>query len=144
MVQRIDHNTHLVSVFDPPSEHEGFEDCYDIECTCGMHHHAESREEALAVAELHERLGAEVVSSVSDIERTARGLHEIADMPGEDSYFVDLSADHLSVWVCGVCPVGECDWTGELVTERDAALDELAAHLLEDHGLHRRERGEVA
>ncbi len=69
---------------------------------------------------------------------TAEGLHLIADMPGEDSYFVDLSAEDLSVWVCGVCPLEGCDWTGELVTEERDALRELAAHLEETHGLYPR------
>ena len=66
---------------------------------------------------------------------TAEGIHLIADMPGEDSYFADLSAEDLSVWVCGVCPLDDCDWTGELVTEERDALRELTAHLQDTHGL---------
>lgn len=74
-----------------------------------------------------------------DIERvTAEGLHEIADMPGEDSYFADICSQDLSVWVCGVCSVVDCDWTGELVTEDSEALSELAHHLRDTHGLFAR------
>ena len=75
----------------------------------------------------------------AEIERvTAEGLHEIADMPGEDSYFADISSDDLSVWVCGVCSLDDCDWTGELVTEDSEALNELAKHLHEEHGVFAR------
>jgi predicted small metal-binding protein len=74
-----------------------------------------------------------------DIERcTAEGLHEIADMPGENSYFADICSHDLSVWVCGVCSVDDCDWTGELVTEDSEALSELARHLRSEHGLFAR------
>ena len=73
------------------------------------------------------------------IERTtAEGLHEIADIHGEDSYFVDISSDDLSVWVCGVCSLDDCDWTGELVTEDSEALSELATHLHDEHGVFAR------
>ncbi len=63
MVHAPAHGAHFVLVFEPPSEQEGYEDCWDVECTCGMQHPAESREEAYAVLELHERLGATVVAT---------------------------------------------------------------------------------
>lgn len=74
-----------------------------------------------------------------DIERvTAEGLHEIADMPGENSYFAHISSEDLSVWVCGLCSLDDCDWTEELITEDSEALNELAKHLHEKHGVFAR------
>ncbi len=75
-----------------------------------------------------------------DLERsTAEALHEVADMPGEDSYVIDVSADDLSVLLCGVCPVQECDWSGQPATEEREALRELVGHLKEKHSLYPRE-----
>ena len=77
--------------------------------------------------------------SRDDIDRTtAEGLHETADMPGENSYFAHISADDLSVWVCGVCSCEGCDWTGELVAEDSEALAELTRHLRAEHGVFAR------
>lgn len=57
---------HVVDVMSPPSQYEGFEDCYDLECPCGFEHQAETSEEADAVALLHEKLQARVFSVIRE------------------------------------------------------------------------------
>lgn len=69
---------------------------------------------------------------------TAEGLHQIADMSGEDTYFIDISSEDVSIWVCGACSLDDCDWTGGLVTEDSEGLSELARHLHDEHGVFAR------
>jgi hypothetical protein len=55
---------HACVIFDPPGQHEGDEDRYDVECDdCGWIAAADSHAEAQAIARLHENFVAVLVDA---------------------------------------------------------------------------------
>ena len=53
---------HTCTIFDPPGQHEGDEDCYDVECDdCGFIAAADSHAQAEAIVRLHEEFVAVLV-----------------------------------------------------------------------------------
>ena len=71
-------------------------------------------------------------------EHASRDLAEhfyLATLCEGSEDLIDVGDEHLSVWVCPVCPVEGCGYVGELTTEERHAYGELGDHLKEAHHL---------